>query len=418
MLGARVVDRRVPVRLAELPVAPALVAAGRDAGGTGRRRARWTSLVDSGQGRGAGGDGARPLLPVEPRRHERGDAARLPGAGTRACQTRRRGGDVVGLHAGTHCSGPSTSIQGSCTWCGQARPPGRVSDGPRTCPATGTCCSSARWRRARTWASCSTPTSTWPGAVVALPHLVLAGGVGQAGDAWLERVRRPPLSTAVTYRGYVPDADREALVRRRSGGRAPVVGRRLRPAGPRSHGRRHPRGGVEPGRVAGSGRGGRDSGRPRGCRQGWADALERLGHDDDWARDRGAAGLERARDLWLGRGGRGPARRLPGRCATPAAARPDAHRHRRAGAGRPGHGRRPLSGGDPESLERVARSCARTSSWCWRTQGPDCRPCHSCGSRPRSGRAPGARCGSSWSCPGWCGRPAPTCCSRRRIPRR
>jgi glycosyltransferase involved in cell wall biosynthesis len=34
--------------------------------------------------------------------------------------------------------------------------------------------------------------------------------------------------------------------------------------------------------------------------QGWADALERLGQDDDWARTRGAAGLERARSFSWG----------------------------------------------------------------------------------------------------------------------
>ena len=41
--------------------------------------------------------------------------------------------------------------------------------------------------------------------------LRIAGGAGPGADAWLARIRRPPLDGLVQYLGYVADSDREAL---------------------------------------------------------------------------------------------------------------------------------------------------------------------------------------------------------------
>lgn len=45
----------------------------------------------------------------------------------------------------------------------------------------------------------------------AVPRLVLAGGAGPDAREWLARIARPPLNAHVAYRGYVAEADREAL---------------------------------------------------------------------------------------------------------------------------------------------------------------------------------------------------------------
>jgi glycosyltransferase involved in cell wall biosynthesis len=42
-------------------------------------------------------------------------------------------------------------------------------------------------------------------------RLRIAGGAGKAGDAWLDRIRRPPLDAVVEYVGYVAHEEREAL---------------------------------------------------------------------------------------------------------------------------------------------------------------------------------------------------------------
>lgn len=44
-----------------------------------------------------------------------------------------------------------------------------------------------------------------------VPPLVLAGGPGTGGDAWIARARTPPLDTHVTVTGYVSDAERRRL---------------------------------------------------------------------------------------------------------------------------------------------------------------------------------------------------------------
>jgi len=45
----------------------------------------------------------------------------------------------------------------------------------------------------------------------AVPPLRIAGGTGPGAEAWLERMRRPPLDGLVRYVGYVADQEREAL---------------------------------------------------------------------------------------------------------------------------------------------------------------------------------------------------------------
>jgi glycosyltransferase involved in cell wall biosynthesis len=128
----------------------------------------------------------------------------------------------------------------------------------------------------------------------ALPPLVLAGGVGPGGGMWLERVRQSPLSGVVSYRGYVADAEREALF---AGARMVVLpswdegfglpALEAMAAGiPVAVSNR----GALP-EVVGSAGVQLEPGDPAA----WSAAIERLSHDDEWARDRAAAGLERAR---------------------------------------------------------------------------------------------------------------------------
>ena len=129
-----------------------------------------------------------------------------------------------------------------------------------------------------------------------IPRLVVAGGEGPGGEPWLERIRRAPLSALVTYRGYVPDADRDGLF---EGARTVVL-----PSWDEGFGLPALEAMAAGIPVVVSNRGALpevvgaagvlvDPADP----QGWADTLERLGQDDDWARARGAAGLERARSF-------------------------------------------------------------------------------------------------------------------------
>ena len=126
-----------------------------------------------------------------------------------------------------------------------------------------------------------------------VPPLVVAGGLGPGGDGWLERMRRTPLSAAVSYRGYVPEGDRETLF---AGARTVVL-----PSWDEGFGLPaleamaagipivvSNRGALP--EVVGTAGVTVDPADP----QAWATAIERLAHDDDWARERGAAGLVRA----------------------------------------------------------------------------------------------------------------------------
>ena len=122
-------------------------------------------------------------------------------------------------------------------------------------------------------------------------------------------MRRAPLSAVVTYRGYVPDAERDALF---AGARAVVL-----PSWDEGFGLPALEAMAAGIPVVVSNRGALPEvvGRPA-CSWTRADpqalgrrAIERMAHDDDWARARGAAGLERARTFHLGRRGRTPCAR-------------------------------------------------------------------------------------------------------------
>jgi glycosyltransferase involved in cell wall biosynthesis len=126
-----------------------------------------------------------------------------------------------------------------------------------------------------------------------VPPLVVAGGIGPGGDAWVERMRRAPLSATVTYRGYVPEPDRQALF---AGARTVVL-----PSWDEGFGLPALEAMAAGIPVVVSNRGAlpevvgtagvmADPADP----QAWGAALERLTHDEDWARQRGAAGLVRA----------------------------------------------------------------------------------------------------------------------------
>jgi len=127
-----------------------------------------------------------------------------------------------------------------------------------------------------------------------VPPLVVAGGVGPGGDAWLERMRRAPLSATASYRGYVPEADREALF---AGARTLVL-----PSWDEGFGLPALEAMAAGIPVVVSNRGALPEVvgtagvvvDPANA-QAWAAAIDRLAHDQDWARDRGAVGLERAR---------------------------------------------------------------------------------------------------------------------------
>lgn len=127
-----------------------------------------------------------------------------------------------------------------------------------------------------------------------VPRLVVAGGAGAGGDVWLDRVRREPLKASVTYRGYVPEPQREALF---EGARAVVL-----PSWDEGFGLPALEAMAAGIPVVVSNRGALPEVVGTAGIQvdpddadGWADALERLAHDDQWARDRGAAGLQQAK---------------------------------------------------------------------------------------------------------------------------
>jgi glycosyltransferase involved in cell wall biosynthesis len=127
-----------------------------------------------------------------------------------------------------------------------------------------------------------------------VPPLRIAGGAGPDAQAWLDRLARPPLDALVTYAGYVADDAREALY---AGARTLVLpsldeGFGLPALEAMSAGIPvvASNAGAIP-EVVGE----------AGVLFDPADAdalahvLGRLAIDDGWARDRGAAGLARAR---------------------------------------------------------------------------------------------------------------------------
>lgn len=127
-----------------------------------------------------------------------------------------------------------------------------------------------------------------------VPPLVVAGGAGLGAQAWIARMGCAPLAAHVTYRGYVPDAEREALVR---GARAVVL-----PSWDEGFGLPALEGMAAGVPVIVSDRGALpevvgDAGVvvPPDDADAWAGAMERIAHDDKWVEDRAAMGLERAR---------------------------------------------------------------------------------------------------------------------------
>jgi glycosyltransferase involved in cell wall biosynthesis len=124
--------------------------------------------------------------------------------------------------------------------------------------------------------------------------LVLAGGLGAGAAAWLDRIRRAPLNSLVSYRGYIAESEREGLF----GGARTVVlpswdeGFGLPALEAMSAGIPvvvSNRGALP--EVVGTAGVLVDPADP----QAWAEALARLEQDDEWAHTRAAAGLARAR---------------------------------------------------------------------------------------------------------------------------
>ena len=127
----------------------------------------------------------------------------------------------------------------------------------------------------------------------AVPSLVVAGGAGLGAQQWIDRMCRAPLRSHVTYRGYVPEAEREALFR---GARAVVL-----PSWDEGFGLPALEGMAAGIPVIVSNRGALpevvgDAGVlvPPDDADAWAQAVERITHDDAWAQERAAAGLDRA----------------------------------------------------------------------------------------------------------------------------
>jgi glycosyltransferase involved in cell wall biosynthesis len=127
-----------------------------------------------------------------------------------------------------------------------------------------------------------------------VPRLVVAGGAGPGGAAWLERLTHAPLNAVADYRGYVPEPEREALF---LGARTVVL-----PSWDEGFGLPALEAMAAGIPVVVSRRGALpDVVGPAGILadpadpQEWAQALDRLAQDDAWACERGAAGLEQAR---------------------------------------------------------------------------------------------------------------------------
>lgn len=128
----------------------------------------------------------------------------------------------------------------------------------------------------------------------AVPSLVVAGAAGLGAQQWIDRMNRAPLRSRVTYRGYVREADREQLFR---GARAVVL-----PSWDEGFGLPALEGMAVGTPVIVSNAGALpevvgDAGvlvSPDDP-DAWAQAIERITHDDAWAQERAAAGLDRAR---------------------------------------------------------------------------------------------------------------------------
>jgi glycosyltransferase involved in cell wall biosynthesis len=122
----------------------------------------------------------------------------------------------------------------------------------------------------------------------------VAGGAGLGAQQWIDRMSHAPLRSHVNYRGYVPEAEREALFR---GARAVVL-----PSWDEGFGLPALEGMAAGIPVIVSNRGALpevvgDAGVlvPPDDVDAWAQAVERITGDEVWAQERAAAGLDRAR---------------------------------------------------------------------------------------------------------------------------
>ena len=157
------------------------MAAGRMARRRGRRRPRRASAAHPVRARRAGRHDSRPLLPVAsrsgPRAEIRRDYAALAAV---ARAPRRRRDRRVAVHAAAGDRAARRGRRSRLRVLAGRAGLGAPRAGARTCPPTATSCSSARSSRARTSASCSTPTSGWRRAARRVPPLRIAGGAGPA----------------------------------------------------------------------------------------------------------------------------------------------------------------------------------------------------------------------------------------------
>jgi alpha-1,3-rhamnosyl/mannosyltransferase len=127
-----------------------------------------------------------------------------------------------------------------------------------------------------------------------VPRLLIAGGATPAAAPWLDRIARDPLKSAVSYAGYVDNADRERLY---AGARAVVL-----PSLDEGFGLtvlEAMSAGIP---VLASNRGSLPEViGPEGVlldphdSAAWAAAIERVSADARWAENLGRTGLERAR---------------------------------------------------------------------------------------------------------------------------
>lgn len=126
-----------------------------------------------------------------------------------------------------------------------------------------------------------------------VPRLVIAGGVAEGGQAWIDRVQDDPLRRHVSYRGYVAAEEREELF---AGARALLL-----PSLDEGFGLTALEAMSAGVPVVASSRGSL----PEVIGEGgvlldpldvdaWASAIERLGVDDGWALELAHAGLGRA----------------------------------------------------------------------------------------------------------------------------
>ena len=140
----------------------------------------------------------------------RRDPARLPGPRGAPRAARRPGRRDLGAHRPRGPEPPRRRAE-RIVVCRPGAPP--PSDAPRSGPARARSCSSARSSRGRTCRRSLPPTSSWSHAQPGRPAARSGGrrrrAVGRRSSAACARA--PALAGRVDYRGYVSDAERQAL---------------------------------------------------------------------------------------------------------------------------------------------------------------------------------------------------------------